>query len=150
MLELRKVQWLCGKSDAIIVSVVVVADRVDRAPDVHLLYGGHHDAKIEVAPVTCLELTLLTFAHLVLISYVYKIRIHVAHQQREFGLRDETAKIVIDEDATQDDTEQLSEREVERLSAPARLVQMQLSPGTVSLPSRLDLADLQLEMQRLR
>ena len=42
---------------------------------------------------------------------------------------------------------QLSEREVKRRSAPAKLVQVQQSFGTVSLPSRLDVAYLQIEMQ---
>ena len=80
MLELREAQRLSGGRDAIIVPIKVVADRVDRAPDVHLRHGGNPDAKLEVAPVTCLESTLLTFAHLVLIICVNDIRIHEAHQ----------------------------------------------------------------------
>ena len=70
--------------------------------------------------------------------------------QRESGLRNETAETVRDEDATQVDTRQFSEREVKRRSATAWLVQAQQSSSTVSLPSRLDLAELQFEMQRLR
>ena len=148
-LELRNAQRFRSGSDAIIVPIEVDADRVDREPYVHLRHGGNYDAKLEVAPVTCLESTLLTFAHLVLISCVHEIRIHEAHQQRDSGLRDETAETVRDEDATRVDTGQFSGREVERRSAPARLVKMQQSSGSVSLPSRLDVADLQLEIQRL-
>ena len=58
--------------------------------------------------------------------------------------------MVRDEEATRVDTGQFSEREVEQCSAPARLVQVQQLSGTVSLSARLDVADLQLEMQRLR
>ena len=90
----------------------------------------------------------LTFAHLVLISCVHEIRIHEAHEQRESGLRNETAETIRDEDATRVDTRQFSEREVKRRSATAWLVQAQQSSSTVSL--RLDLAELQFEMQRLR
>ena len=85
-------------------SVEVIADSVNRAPDVHLRHGGHHDGKFEVAPVTCLESTLLTFAHLVLISCVHEIRIHEANEQRECGLRNETAETVREEDATRVDS----------------------------------------------
>ena len=67
MLELREVHRFRGGSDAVVVPVEVVADRVNCAPDVHLRQGGHHDTKFEVALVTCLEL-FLTFAHLVLNS----------------------------------------------------------------------------------
>ena len=49
MLESGVAQRFSGGSDAIIVLVEVVADRVDRGPDVHLRHGGHHDAKLEVA-----------------------------------------------------------------------------------------------------
>ena len=67
VLELRRVQRFRGGSDSVVVPVEVVADRVNFAPDVHLRHGDHHDAKFKVAPVTCLESMLLTFAHLVLI-----------------------------------------------------------------------------------
>ena len=150
VLELRKVQRFRGGSDSVVVPVEVVADLVNCAPDVHLRHGGHHDAKFEVAPVTCLESMLLTFAHLVLISCGYEMRIHEVHEQRESGLRNKTAETVRDEDATRVDTRQFSKREVERPSAMAWLVQAQESSSTVSLPSRLDLAELQFKMQRLR
>ena len=113
VLELRKAQRFCGGSDSVVVPVEVVADRVNCAPDVHLRHGSHHDAKLEVAPVTCLESALLTFAHLVLISCVHEICIQEAHEQREPGLRNETAETVRDEDATRVDIRQFSEREVE-------------------------------------
>ena len=150
MLEFREAQRLSGGSDAIIVPVKIVEDRVDRAPNVHLRHGCHHDAKLEVAPVSCFEWTLLTFAHLVLLSCINEIPIYETHQQRESGLRVEAAETVRDVDATRVDTGQFSEREVERCSAPARLGQVQKSSGTVSLSARLEVVDLQLEMQRLR
>ena len=150
ILELRKAQRPRGGSDAIIVPVEVVADRVDRALDVHVRHGIHDDAKLEFALVICLESTLLTFAYLVLIACVYEFCIHEAYQQRKSGLRDKAAETIVDEDATRVDTGQFSEREVKRRSAMARLVQAQQSSSTVSLPSRLDVANLQLEMQRLR
>ena len=80
MLELREVHLFRGGSDAVVVPVEVVADRIKCAPDVHLRHGGHHDAKFEVALVTCLESMFLTFTHLVLISCVHEIRIHEAHK----------------------------------------------------------------------
>ena len=85
MFELREVQRLGGGSDAIIVPVEILADLVNRARDVHLCHGSHRDAKLQIAPVNCLESTLLTFAHLVLISCVHEIRIYEAHEQRESG-----------------------------------------------------------------
>ena len=114
MLELREVHRFRGGSDAVVVSVEVVADRVNCALDVHLRHGGHHDAKFEVAPVACFESMFLTFALLVLISCVHEIRIHEAHEQRESGLRNETAETIRDEDTTRVDTRQFSEREVKR------------------------------------
>ena len=143
----------CSDSAAaatVVVPVEVIADRVNRAHDVHLRHGGHHDTKLEVAPVTCLESTLLTFGHLVLISCVHEIRIHEAHEQRESGLRNETADTVCNEDPTRVDTGQFSESEVARCSATARLVQARKSSSTVLLPSRLDVDEPQFEMQRLR
>ena len=104
VLELRKAQRFRGGSDSVVVPVEVVADRVNCAHDVHLRHVSHHEAKLEVAPVTCLKSALLTFAHLVLISCVHEIRVHEAHHQRESGLRNETAKTVRDEDATRVDT----------------------------------------------
>ena len=148
MFELRKAQRLRGGSDAVVVPVEVVADRVNCAPDVHLRYGSHHDAKLEVAPVTCLESALLTFAHLVLISCVHEICIHEAHDQRESGLRNETAETVRYEDATRVNTKQFSESEVERRSATTWLVLARQSSSIVSLPLRLNNAELQFEMQR--
>ena len=141
VLKLRKAQRQ-RRRDTVVVPVEVVADRVHCAHDVHLRHGGHHDAKFEVAPVTCLESMLPTFAHLVLISCLHEIRIYEAHEQREYGLKNETAETVRDEDATRVDTRQLSEREVEQLSATAWLDQAQQSFSTVSLPSRHDLAEL--------
>ena len=150
VLEFGKAQRFRSGSDSVVVPVEVVADRVNCAPDVHLSHGGHHDAKLEIASVTCLESTLLTIAHLVLISCVHEIRIDEAQKQRESGLWNETAETVCDENATRVNTRQLSEREVKRRSAPARFVQSRQSSSTGSLPSRLDLAKLQFEMQRLR
>ena len=147
VLELRKAQRFRGNSDAVVVPVEVVADPINCAPDVHLRHGSHHDARLEVAPVACLESALLTFAHLVLISCVHEIRIHVAHEQRESGLRNETAEAVRDEDATRVDTRQFSEREVEWCSATVRFILSRQSLSIVSLPLRLDLAELQFEMQ---
>ena len=138
MLKLGESQRLSGDSDAVVVPVEVVADCVNRAPDVHFRHGGHHDAKLEIAPVTWIESTLLTFAHLVLISCVHEIRIHEAHEQRESGMRNETAETVRDDDAMRVDTRQFRERELKRRSATARLVQAQQSSSNVSLPSRLD------------
>ena len=150
VLELRKVQRFRGGSDSVVVPVEVVADRVNCALDFHLSHGGHHDVKFEVAPVTCFESMLLTFAHLVLILCGYEICIHETHEQPESGLRNDTAETVCDEDATRVDTRKFSEREVERPSATAWLNQAQQSTSTVSLPSRLDLAELLFKMQRLR
>ena len=66
MLELGKAQRFRGGSDAIIVPVEIIADRVNRAPDVHVRHGGHHDAKRN-----CFghlpRVDALTFADLVLI-----------------------------------------------------------------------------------
>ena len=80
MLELQKVHRFRGGSEAVVVAVEVVADRFNCALDVHLCHGGHHEAKFEVALVTCFESMFLTFAHLVLISCVHEICIHEAHE----------------------------------------------------------------------
>ena len=104
MLEFGKAQrFRCG-SDSVVFLVEVVADRVNCAPDVHLRRGRHHDAKFEVASVTCLESTLLTFAHLVLITCVQKVRIHEAHEQRESALQNKTTETIRDVDVTRVDT----------------------------------------------
>ena len=112
MLELREVLLFRGGTDAIVVPVEVVADRVNCAPDVHLCHGSNHDAKFEVALVTCLDSLFLTFAHLVLISGVHENRIHEAQEQRESGWRNETTETIRNEDATRVNTEQFSEREL--------------------------------------
>ena len=148
MLELRELHRLGGLPDGVVVPVKVFADRVDRALDVHVRHGGHHDAKLDVT-VTRLESTLLTFAHLVLISCVHEICFHKTHQQRESGLRDKAAETIDDNDATRVDTGQFGEGEMERRSAKTRLGQVHMSCDPVSLPSRLNVADLQFEMQRL-
>ena len=142
VLEFRKSQRLSRSSDSVVVPVEVVADRVNRALDVHVRHGGHDNAKLEVVLVTCLESTLLSFAHLVLIACINEIRVHEAHKQHESGLWDEAAETIDDENATRVDAGQFSRHEVEWRSAMARLVKAQQSSHTVSLPSRFDVADL--------
>ena len=91
---------------------------------------------------------MLTFTHFALIACINEIRFQEAHQQGKSGMWDETAETIDDVDATRVDTGQINEREVKRRSATTRLVQAHMSSETVSLSSRLNVADLQLEMQR--
>ena len=130
MLELGEAQRFRGGSDAIIVPVEVIADRVNRAPNLHVRHGGHHYANLEVVSVTCLESTLLTFAHLVMIPCIHEMFFHEVYQQRESGLRDKAAETVHDEDAMRVDTGQFSEREVERRGASVDKVQQSGRSGT--------------------
>ena len=62
VLEFGKTQRFRSGSDSGVVPVEVVADRINCAPDVDYSHGDHHDVKLEVASVTCLESTLLTIA----------------------------------------------------------------------------------------
>ena len=79
VLVLGTAQLFCGDSDSTVGPVDTVADRVDRALDVHVCHGCHHDGKLKVVPVIRVESTLLTFAHLVLIFCVNEIHLHEAH-----------------------------------------------------------------------
>ena len=150
MLKFGEAQRLSGSSDSVVIPVGVDADRVDRAPDVHVRHGSHEDTKLEVVQVALVESSLLTFARLVLIVCFDKIRFHEEHQQRESGLRDEATETIDGKDAARVDTVQFGESEMERHSATTRLVQAHQSSDTVSLPSRLDVTVLQLKMQQFR
>ena len=149
VLEFREAQQFRSGSNSVGVPVKVVANRVNCALDVHLRHGGHHAAKLEFASVTCLKSTLITFAHLVLLSCVHKIRIYEEHEQCESRLRNETAVTIRDEDETRVYTRKFSKRELERRSATAWLIQAQQTFSTVLSPSRLDLAKQKFEMQQL-
>ena len=121
-LDLLKPHRLGRPRDGVVVPVEKLADRINSALDVHVLHGSH-DVKLEVGPVVRVESRLLTFAHLFLILCVHEIRLHEAHQLRVSSLRDEAAETIDDEDATRVDTGQFGKREVERRSAPTRIVQ---------------------------
>ena len=148
MLELRESHWFGVLRDGVIVSVEVFADRIERALDVHVRHNGDKNAKLKIVLVTRLELTLLKFAHLSLIPCVHESRFYETKQQRECCLQNEASETIDDKYAKRVDIKQFGERKLEQRSTTTRLVQAHMSSDTVSLPSRFDVADLQLEMQR--